>query len=278
MFGLLLIALSTSLGEASESIGKNQVNHKLQSLYAMAFLSSFFSIVFFGITLLFGAPFRFQLASLPFFMPRLFLELLLSYLTVSAIVKADRSTFSFARLVTIPLLLLVDLRAHYAISILQVAGILIILLTLAFLFKVNPPARKGMFLVFITGLLSVITISLYKYNINHFNSVVAEQGIISCVLVVFFCIMARYNNNENVIKLLVRLPSAIQAYSGGVASVLESFAYSYAPASIILSAKRGLGVFWSILSGRYYFQEVGFKQKLLALILVIFALLLLAQG
>lgn len=276
MFGILLMALGTGLGEASSSLGKAQVAKKRESIYSMAFLSSFFTGLFIGVTVLFGASFSFNLQSLPFFVPRALLEILLAYITTRAIIKADRSTFGFLRLITLPLLLAVDLMLHYMFSVYQVAGMIVILLSLGLLLGLRSISHKGAGLIILGGLVSVATISLYKYDISHFNSVAAEQIIVSAALVLFFGIMAKYKAKENVWTLLTRPVSAFQSLSMGLAGVFESFAYLFAPASVIVGAKRGLEVLWSILAGHYYFKELGLKTKLLAFILIIFALGLLA--
>lgn len=276
MFGILLMALGTGLGEASSSLGKAQVAKKRESIYSMALLSSFFTGLFIGATVLFGASFSLSLQSLPTFIPRIVLEVLLAYITTQAIIKADRSTFGFLRLITLPLLLVVDLVLHYTFSAYQIAGMVIILFSLGLLLGLRGISHKGAGLIILGGLVSVATISLYKYDISHFNSVAAEQMIVSATLVLFFGIMTKYKTKENIWELLTRPISAFQSLSMGLAGVFESFAYLFAPASVIAGAKRGLEVLWSILAGHYYFKELGLKTKLLAFILIVFALGLLA--
>ena len=276
MFGILLMALGTGLGEASSSLGKAQVAKKRESIYSMAFLSSLFTGLFIGITVLFGASFSFDIHSLPFFVPRVLLEIFLAYITTMAIIKADRSTFGFLRLITLPLLLVVDLLLHYTFSIYQIAGMIVILFSLGLLLGLRGISRKGAGLIILGGLASVATISLYKYDISHFNSVAAEQMIVSATLVLFFGIMANYKSKENIWALLSRPIAAFQSLSMGLAGVFESFAYLFAPASVIVGAKRGLEVLWSILAGHYYFKELGLKTKLIAFVLILFSLGLLA--
>jgi hypothetical protein len=276
MFGILLIALGTGLGEASSSLGKVGVAKKRQSIYSMAFLSSFFTAIFIGITVLLGASFNFSLQSLPFFLPRVCLEIGLAYITTQAIVKADRSTFGFLRLITIPLLLSVDIILQYSLSIQQILGMAVLLATLGLLLGFQSISSKGAGLVVASGLISVATISIYKYDISHFNSVAAEQLIVSTILILFFGIFARYKNHENVWKLFTRPTTIFQSLSMGLAGVCDSFAYIFAPASIILAAKRGLEILWSILAGHYYFKEYGLKTKLSALVCIVVALLLLS--
>jgi hypothetical protein len=276
MFGIVLMALGTGLSEASSSLGKMQVAKKRESIYSMAFLSSFFTVVFIGVTVTFGASFTFNFQSLPSFLVRVCLEILLAYITTQAIVKADRSTFGFLRLITLPLLLIVDIVLHYTFSISQIAGMVIIILSLGLLLGFRTTSRKGTGLIIISSTIAVITISLYKYDITHFNSVAAEQMIVGTVLVLFFGVLAKYKNNENVWRFFSQPVLAFQSLSMGLGGVCESFAYTFAPASVIVAAKRGLEVLWSILAGHYYFKEFGLKVKITVLIMVIIALILLA--
>ena len=275
MFGLLLIGLGTSFGEVSESIGKIEVASKRQSIYSMAFLSLSLTTLILLLTIFIGESVTFKLASLPYFIPRLILEILLAFLTVKAIISADRTTFTFIRLISIPLLLTVDIILGYTISIFQVCGILGILLAVAILLGFTKQSRKGAALTATTAVLSVATISLYKYDITNFNSVVAEQAIVCSVLVLFFGLMAKRQNNENVFKLFLRPLPVMQAMAGGASSVLESFAYGLAPASIILGAKRGFSVCWSIISGQRLFDERSLRIKISAFVLVVGSLVLL---
>jgi len=60
--------------------------------------------------------FGFSMASLPTFGARLLLEIILSTTTITAIAKSDRTTFTFLRTTTVPLLLLVDLALGYAVG------------------------------------------------------------------------------------------------------------------------------------------------------------------
>ncbi|MGH7217951.1 MAG: hypothetical protein ACREGE_00695 [Candidatus Microsaccharimonas sp.] len=275
MISLILVALSTLLREVSDSVGKTRVQAKKQGIYTSVFLSTLVGGLIMFVLIFAGAPFVFQVESLPYFIPRMILELLEAYLVIVAIVKADRSTFGFLRLLTVPLLLVIDLTLLYTISFTQIIGIFTILCALGVLLYAHKGARKHAGLVIITSLISVITISLYKYDITNFNSVVAEQSIFYVIMLLFFGIMAKYRHNENVFRLLRNPQALLQSGSGGLAGVIENFAYLYAPASIILTMKRGLSILWSVLSGKKIFKETGIALKLTLLLLVAVALVLL---
>src|SRR6185369_9588941 len=109
MLALLLVLCSALAEETSQSIGKRSVKRKRESVYGLGFLELFWGfIVMFGLVIVTPGN-HFSTASLPTLIPRIFLEILVTYLTVEAIVRVERSTMGFLRLTTIPFLLLVDI-------------------------------------------------------------------------------------------------------------------------------------------------------------------------
>lgn len=274
MFGIILVSLGTFTGELSDSLGKLEVKKRVESLYTMGFLSVFWAAVLLVATVPLGATFVFRLASLRTFIPRVGFELLGANLTIRAIVKADRSTFSFLRILTIPLLLLVDLRLGYAISAGQIVGIGLMLVALYVLLHDGNRSRRGAGLAFLTALNAVVTISLYKYDISHYNSVAGEQVIVTAILLAYFIVMS-LRAGQKPWRFLWRPIPGLQSFSSGAGGVLEGFAYKYAPASIILTLKRALGVLWSILFGNAYFKEKHLRHKLVALGLIVVGLYLI---
>ena len=225
------------------------------------------TIVFFLIALLRG-QFLFSLDSLPTLVPRIILEILQAYVIVKAVTTADRSTFGFLRVLTIPLLLLVDLTLGYSLSINQIIGSGILTLSILFLFLNHGLRSNGIGLVLFSALNAVITISLFKYDITHFNSVEVEQGIIQIILLIFFALMAWRVNRQNPLRLLGKPLFFFQSLSQAIAGVLVSFGYSFIPASVAASVERSTAVFFSLLSGNRYFHEKKFAQKLLAFLLL----------
>lgn len=275
MFGVILSAIGSFLGEISLSIGKVKVSQKEQSVYTMGFLCLFWGAIWFLIIILFRHNFIFVFASLPTFIPRAFLEIAQAHITNLAVVRADRSTFGFIRVLTIPLLLAVDFFLGYKINMYQTIGIGIIISAL-FIFFVNHGTKKlGSGLVLFTALNAVATLSLFKYNITHFNSVEAEQMLIYIILMAYFLFTALYFAKENPLRFLFKPIFFTQSVTSGVAGLLESFAYSFAPASIILAAKRAAAVFWSVAAGGIYFKEQHILIKAVCLVLLIAGIILL---
>jgi len=263
MLGVLLASVGSAFSELSDSIGKKQTAERACSHYTLGFLGVLGGALFLLVIGLVRNNFIFSLASLPTFLPRLMLEVLQAHITVRAIVRADRSDFGPIRTLTIPLLLAADLALGYTIGTHQILGMGIIFGTIFALLSYEQFKTKGLFLLIFTAVNAAITISLYKYDITHFNSVESEQSIVSIVLVLYFFILAVVRAHENPVQLLFKRTFFVQAVSGGLGSVFGSYAYSFAPTSIITAAMRAFAVLFSILSGKMYFKERGFVVKLL---------------
>lgn len=277
MLGVILTSIGTLFAEAGDLIGKAQARVGRENAYAMGFFTHFWAaLIFLGIVL-FQFKFEFSWASLPTFGPRVILEILQAHFTVAAIIRADRSTFGFIRVLTMPLLLVTDLVLGYAISQRQIVGIAIIALILIFIFLSDKMGRTGRWLVLFTAINAVVTTSLFKYNITHFNSVVAEQTLIIIIILLYFWGSGFYFHGQNSLRLMFSnrvfvMQSAVQ----GLAFLAESFAYPFAPASIIMAAKRSSATTWSMLSGQFVFSEKNFLFKITVLAALIGGILLLA--
>lgn len=277
MIGILLASLGSLLDELSKLVGKKKVDERKESIFTMGFLDLFWVVLAFaGIAVFVPGSFRFSAASLPTFIPRLILEIVQAYMTVKAIALAARSTFSFIRSLTIPLLLGVDLLLGYAFTLHQIVGVIIIMATLVFLFANHGIERGGRGYVLFTAVNAAVTLSLYKYNIIYFNSVVAEQLSIMVVLMMYFFFCAYYITRENPLYFLKKPIFLLQSLGTGAAAAVDSFAFVFAPTSLITSAKRASAIFWSILSGNFYFREQNFLVKLAAFMFLALGIVLLA--
>ena len=202
MFGLFLVLIASAFSEIGVSIGKTEVEKRKDSIYSMGFFSLFIGTVFFFLIALLKNSFVFSLASLPTFILRVILEIALINFTVFAIVKADRSTFSFIKVGTLPLLVAADLVLGYELRDYQILGIGIIIFALAVLLFNHGINKKGIAYAALSAILAAATLSLFKYNITKYNSVEAEQGIISVILLIYLFFMARLITKENPLKLL----------------------------------------------------------------------------
>lgn len=264
MVGVLLVSLAMLFSEMSSVIGKANVAARKQSVYTMGFLQVVWVFLAFGlIAIIKNESFVFNWSSLSTVSINLILNTVQAHITVLAIVHAARSTFGFVRVVTVPLLLIVDIILGYHIGMYQLIGIGIIMIALAILFFNHGIDRRGAGFVLFTALNAVVTISIYKYNITHFNSVVAEQLIANFAIVAYFGIAAFRSTKENPFKFLRRPLYFFQSATQGVSAGIESFAYLFGPASVIVAAKRASTVLWSIAGGVLYFKEQGLTRKIL---------------
>lgn len=276
MFGILLILSGSFLTEVSSSVGKDQVQQQKQSVYAMGFLQLFCGTIIFLLIVIFKpSVFVFSLSSLPFFLPRVVLEIVQAYATVQAIAIADRSTFNFIRIGTIPLLATVDFFVGYQLDLFKLIGIGIILVALLFIFLNKNIQKAGIGWVVFSTINAAVTLSLYKYDISYFNSIVAEQIIIYIVLLIFFVFSAFWYGRENPFTLLKQRLFLVQSLTNGIGGVLEGFAYGFAPTSVITAAKRSAGTFWAITAGTLYFKEKNFATKLIVGFLLVSGILAL---
>lgn len=268
MLGIILIAVGELFAEASATIGRYEVKHRKETLYAMGFLSGFWATVFLIIYSLTWGEFRFSMESLPTFGLRLVLEIALLLVSLRAMVAADRSTFAFLRTFTIPLLLVADIALGYVLSIYEIMGVSLIVIALLILLLNHGLSRRGKILSLLSALTAVGTITLYKYNITHYNSVEAEQTLAHIGLLIVIFALARWHTGEDVTRHLFKPVFFAQSFFAGIATVLMSFAFLFAPASVITAVKRSLEILGAIVSGRTYFHEKHVALKLLACVLV----------
>lgn len=277
MYGILLIFGGSLFSELAISLGKEKVKERKESIFSMGFLNHIFIVLFFaGIVAFWPERFIFSSASLPTFIIRVCLELVQAHITILAIVHATRSAFGFLRVITLPLLLIVDLFLGYTVSLPQFIGMGVITVVLLFLFLNHGIKRAGAKFVLISAINAVVTISLYKYNITHFNSVEAEQLLMYLFVLGYFFIGSWVVTKEHPVRLLKKRIYMFQSFSNGLSAVLGSFAFLFAPASIILAAHRSFVVMWSIIAGRVYFHEKKIYQKFVAFLFLTFAIILLS--
>lgn len=277
MSALLLVLVAAFFVELSTSIGKEEVASKKETLYAVAFLGGIWTTVMLvSFALLSSSPLVFSLQSIPTFGLRAVLEIALVFISISAIQQADRSTFSFLRMLTIPLLLIVDFLLGYALSALQILGVFFIMTVPLYLFHKKGMSKKGKLLSLSSALLAVATISLYKFNITHFNSVEAEQAMMYVILLVTIILTAWLRGHENVFRYLTHPLCIVQSLSAGVAGVCMSFAYAFAPASLVVALKRSFELLTSLLSGKILFHEKQFIPKVFASCVAILGIVLIS--
>lgn len=279
LFGLLLITSGTFFMELSSSIGKYEIEKQKESMYAMGFLSLISSWFFFGIMMLFHGTLGFSLASLPSFLLRAGLEIFQIYVSLKAIALASRSTYSFIHVGTIPILLLIDLFLIRApIGPWQFMGMIAIVSALLILSLNHGIDKKGLIYVILSTVNGAATLTLFKYNITHFNTVEGEQFFLITILLVYLSIAAWKCCREQPWKLLQKPVFLGQSATYGAGIVLDSFAYLFAPASIVTVIKRALSVFWSIVVGHFVFKEKSMLIKLLCFALTALGIVLITKN
>lgn len=278
MFGIILSGIASALRELSDTIGKKEMHDGVVGHFTFGFLSMFFGALFlFGYGIYFD-DFVFSLASLPTFLPRVALEILQTYVMVLAVARADRSDFGLVRVLTIPLLLSVDMWLGYVVSPLQYAGVGLILAAVGYLVISEGVRKRGKWLLLVGAVNAVATISLFKYNITHFNSVAAEESIIMTILLIVFFAGAWHYGRENPFTFLRRPVFALQSGASGLSSAVGSFAFLFAPAGVIVAALRGSAILFALVSGKMYFRERHFRIKLILFFVILAGLVLLAIG
>jgi hypothetical protein len=276
MSALLLVLVAAFFVELSTTIGKEELTSKKETLYAVAFLGGIWTtLILVGIAFLSSSPLLFSLESLPTFGLRAVFEIALIFVSISAIHQADRSTFAFLRMLTIPLLLLVELSLGYTLSTFQIIGIFLVMTIPLFLMNHKGMSAKGKTLSLLSAVLAVGTISLYKYNITHFNSVEAEQAVMHAILLTVIILTAWFRGHENVFRYLTHPLCLVQSFAAGIASVCMSFAYAVAPGSAVVAMKRSCELLGSLVSGKMYFHEKHIGTKAFAFLIALLGITLI---
>jgi len=266
MFGIFLMLTGTFFEEVSTSIGKDGFKRHLESPFSFGFINSVLqTLLFAAVAIWRWDELHFSPQSLPYLALRIALEVILATITLQAIARADRSTFGFVRTLTIPLVLGVDFALGYAFGWLNLAGVCLIIGSLLWLFRNHGLKKRGLLLSLASAALAAVTISLFKYSITNFNSLEIDQLAANSVLLVYFFVMARVVYRENAWHRFFTARGLAQSGLSALGGLIEANAFMFAPASVIVAAKRALAVMWSVLSGRAVFHERRLSVKLAAL-------------
>lgn len=277
MIGIILIIISTLFEETSTSSAKESISRHKESISSRAFLVGMWGVLFLCMSLIGGVAWKFSFASLPFFCTRIILELIQTHITIKAITLADRSTFGFLRTLTIPLVLCIDVVLGTPLLPTQVGGIIALAFALFILSSRHSLSTKGVWFALFSAVGSSITLSLYKYDLTHFNSVAAEQLIASCIIIPYFLWHAFVRDKENPFHLLRSRKIFGESAASGIGAILGSFAYAFAPASVIVATQRSSAVVWSVLSGALHFHERHLFEKITVLGLTVLGVILLIR-
>jgi len=271
IFGTLFV-------EASHTISKKVLSHRLVDAISLSFVNhlGFLGILFVQV-LLFPDTFVFSMASVPTVIVRTLLEIIQAWLIIEALSKASRSTFGFLRVLTIPLLLVADIfLLSTNISMQQYLGIAVIILTSLWMFRHNGKDRKGMWVVLAGSLNAVITLSLYKYHIQYFNSVAGEQLVVGAGTMIGLFLIERFRYKRNPFSSLKEKIVLKEMAFLGTAAVMISYAYSFLAISVVTALNRALAIVWSVMFGHKYFHEDHFKEKIFGVLGFVIGIVLLS--
>lgn len=280
MLAGLLVLVGNFFEELSASASKHAFAGRVFTYVLYGFLIESISVLFFGGTALIGGfSLVYNTHALPLFTLRVITEFLQCEVVFRALAIADRSTFGFIRVLTIPLLLLVDIMMGYTITNLQFLGIGIILVVLLAYFASGKIHGKGMGLALTSAFLSVSDLSLYKYDISHYNVAAISQLYVALALFLIYGVRLLLSREDRILLLQMKAHPLLGLVfvSQGFSSLLVSLAYQYAPASLILAFSRGVSVLWSLVSGVFYFHEERVLKKTFAFALIILGLLVLVH-
>ncbi len=262
MLGFLLAFTTEFFHETSSTLAKRMLGAHAYSYHGFAMLNAVGALLFLsGYAFFANSAVVFLWTLAPFFALRALLEVAQVEFTLRALEVADRSTFAILRTLTLPLLLLVDLSLGTALSTPTIIGIVLITVAIMAASTDGKFDKRGAWYVILSALNAVILISLFKYNISHGNSVTAEQGLMLIFTVVFFGFRSGFARTERRAGIIFHPKFLIQTGAYGVAVVLSSFAYLYAPASVITAVMRSSSLFWSIVAGASMFHEKGLAHK-----------------
>jgi hypothetical protein len=269
MIGIFLQALASFFGELSGSLGKWIVKKHVESIYTIGFQNSLVSFaLFLGVAVIRQDTFRLDPASFPTLALLIILAIAQAYGTLKAMSLASRGTFNFIRTGTMPLLLVIDLLIGINLTGHQIAGIIVVMCALLFLFLNHGIEKKGAVLTALTALNAAACISLYKWHVTVWNSVVAEQMVLIGAQMIFFLFGALWITKENPFRLLRKQLPFLQSASHAGDAFIGSFAYLFAPASVILAATRSFAVLWGIIFGNRVFHEKGLALKIVTFVLI----------
>jgi drug/metabolite transporter (DMT)-like permease len=165
------------------------------------------------------------------------------------------------------MLLLIDVILGYSMSGYQILGITLLCGTLLLLSMNHGLDRRGIWYVILGAINAAIVTSIYKYDISHGNPVETEIFFYETTLLIFFYAMcSRLRPREHPFALLKKPMILLQSAAVAVGSLIGSYAYVFAAASVVMTADRSASVAWAVMSGRVAFKEKHLVIKIIAVI------------
>ncbi len=274
---IILVFIGSIFAELSISIGKFESNNKGEGIYSMAFLNTLGAfLVFFTLFLLKHNTLTFSKASIPLVLLLIGFEFIQIRLANTAVIRADRSIFSLVKSLTIPLLIIVDVFMGYSLSMATIVGCTVLFSGIGIVFLHHTNKKQHLLYPILSAVNSVITISIYKYLITNYNSVITQQLIIYGCLLIYSVLGIVYKEKTTIKHIIKNKLRDSQIASSAFASVLFSFAYKFAPASLVIAVERSLMVLFSLISGRFEFKEHVGKVRIFSAFMIIIGLIIIS--
>ncbi len=277
MFGIVLVVIAAFFVEVGCSVAKHEHSKHGEDVWGAIFLNSFVTLLIYLIVGVYRGTLDFFVQSWPILVIAGLINLAATFVSNMATLKASRSIAGVFRMLTVPLLTVVDYFLGYDISPVQILGIGVIVLTIITLMKRDAWYKTSTKWLMANTIMTVLAITIYKYTIDHLATVETVQVINFIFLIVGAIVGAQICNKQNLFKLFTHPFAFLQASSMSLGSVLNGFAYSYAPASIISAAYRSAQAFWTLVSGSFYFHEHKIFTRMIAVVFLVGGVFLLVR-
>jgi len=162
----------------------------------------------------------------------------------------------------IPLLLVLDILLGYEITARHILGGIMLLGMLIYIIYKGDFSMKGIKYVIAANLLSVLTITAFKYSTSYFGST-ELVNFYSALFAggLFVVIVGRTKGIKGILKICKPKYLAFASLYG-IASVLNAAAYKYMISSMVIACKRFFAMMFGIISGKLYFQEKNLLKKI----------------
>lgn len=277
MFGIILAVIAAFFVEIGCSIAKYESSKHSENVWSAMFLNNCVTLLMYVGLGMYCGTLTFAVTSWPLVILSIVVCLIASFVGNTVTLRAPRSLAGSFRMLTVPLLTIVDYYLGYDISPVQVLGIGIVIATILTLMKRDAWHKPSTKWLLLNTVCTVVHLSLYKYTIDNVTSVETLQTLFSGAVLISSIIGAHFFQKQNLFKLFKKPFALLQAGSMGIGSVLDGFAYLYAPASIITASYRSAQALCTLVTGSLYFHEHKIWSKIIAVLFLSGGVLLLTK-
>lgn len=261
-WGVLLLLFWTLFLEQS-SVKKKKLGAEINS-NQISFLTTFITGIVAAIVVFFqnNRTFDLNLLSFTLVVYQVLAAVIFYAISNKAVHYADRSTSAVLSTMAIPLLLLFDMILGYEILSRHIIGVIFLIVVLSYSFLNGQFSTKGIKYVIISNLISVTTITAFKYSVTYFTTT-SMMNFLNCFFVswLFFIVIMRTLGRKG-IKQILKPKYMLFGCLHGIGTVLCAAAYSVMISSIVAALKRFLSMMRGILMWKLYFREDNVLRKL----------------